>query len=269
MQAGEVKRDESGKNAEADAAQRKHGAVGSHAPEDVRERQMTRGRDRDARQTKSEDDGSQGYAKYGEARGRKSPVLLQQNAKRRANGKGAECGDAVPGNDFRNVLRADAPDSPHRSAGAGHAFPDAEQEASEKEKDEADKRTGIEEGGDKGKQAASGTSKKPEDHDAFGAEDVHHAPGARARKDGGDILGADDESCEDCSIAELQVDVHRENGEGDADGEVTDESEGYGRKNFGDAAAGKFRGARKRGGFRERIGGRGDGGVGHCEKANP
>ena len=65
------------------------------------------------------------------------------------------------------------------------------------------------------------------------------------------------------------MDVHRKNGEQDADGEVADEGEGNGGKDFGDGAAGMFAEARWSGGFRERFGCGGAGGVGHREESNP
>jgi len=81
-------------------------------------------------------------------------------------------------------------------------------------------------------------------------------------------LGADDESREDRAVTELQVNMHRENGERYADGEVADEGEGNGGKDSRNDAAGKFAGLRKRESVRERRCG-GGGGVGHREVSNP
>src|SRR6266403_705268 len=76
------------------------------------------------------------------------------------------------------------------------------------------------------------------DHgDALGTEDIHHTAYARARENGGDVLGADDESREKRAVAELQVNVHRENGERDADGQVADEGKGDSGKDSGNDAA--------------------------------
>ena len=269
MQAGEVKRDECGQNAKTNAAESENRTVRSDAPEDMREGKMPRRGYGNARQTERQRDGSQRDTKNHEASGREAPMLLQQNAERRSHGERAEGGHAIPGNDFCDVLGADAPDSPHGRARADHAFTDTKQEASEKEKREACERGGNEKGGGEGKEAAGGTSEKAEHHDALGAENVDQTPDARTGENGGDILGTDDESREDCAIAEPQVDVHRKNGERDADGEVADESERDGGKDLRNAAAGKFGGARRRSGFRERIGGGGGGGVGHREESDP
>ena len=81
-------------------------------------------------------------------------------------------------------------------------------------------------------------------------------------------MGADDESREDRAIAELQMNVHRENGERDADGQVTNEGEGDGGKNSCNHAAGKFAGAQNGGDFGKRSGGGGDG-VRHRSESNP
>ena len=54
---------------------------------------------------------------------------------------------------------------------------------------------------------AGGAGEEPIDDHAFGAAGVNHAAGARAGKNGGDVLRADDESGEDGAVAELQVSV--------------------------------------------------------------
>jgi len=268
MEFREIEADEGGQHPKADAAEGEHCAKGSDTPEDVREGKMLRRRDRDTRQTESERDGSQRYSKNCQACGGKAPMQLKQNAERCACGERAEGSDAAPGNDFGDVLGARAPDSPHDCASADHAFADAEQEAPQKQKRETDKRKGVEEGGGEGEGTACGTREKAEHCDALGTEDIHHTAYARARENGGDVLGADDESREKRAVAELQVNVHRENGERDADGEVADEGEGDGGKDSCDDAAGKFVGARKSGGVRERRSS-GGGGVGHNEESNP
>ena len=126
----------------------------------------------------------------------------------------------------------------------------------------------MEEGGGKRKKAAGGADEKAKYDDALGAEDVHHAADARARENRGDVLGADDQPREDGAVTEPQVDVNREDGEQDADGEVADEGEGDGWKNFGYGAAGKLSGTPNGGSFRKRSsGGRDD--VGHRQESNP
>src|SRR5271166_4122752 len=102
-----------------------------------------------------------------------------------------------------------------------------------------------EEGGSEDPGTAAGAGEEAVDYDAFGTEGVGHASCARSRKDGGYVLGADDESCEDSAVAELQVDVRRKNGERDADGEVTDKGEEDRRENLRGGAAGKFGWARE------------------------
>jgi len=269
MKIGEIEGDEGGENSEADSTEGQHGAMGSDAPENVLERKMSRRRDRNARHAKCEGDGSQRHGKNDQARGGESPMLLQQNAEGSANGEGGKRGDAIPGDDLGDVLRSDAADAPHRGARADHAFAHAEQQASEKQKREARGGGEMKEGRGKGKQAAGRADEQAEHHDALGAEDVDHAAYAGAGEDCGDILGADDQSGEDGAVAELQMDVHWENGEQDADGEVADKSEGNGGENFGDGAGGAFERARWGGGFWKRVSDGGGGGVGHREKPNP
>ena len=57
----------------------------------------------------------------------------KKNAEGRADGERAEGGDAVPGDDFCDVLGASASDAPDGGARADHAFADAEEEASDEE----------------------------------------------------------------------------------------------------------------------------------------
>src|ERR1700730_13260632 len=230
LHASEVKRNECCENAETNAAEGEHGAVGSDAPKDVREGQMPGRRDGNARQTESQRERSQRYAKDDDASGSKAPMLLKQNAERGAYGEGGECGDAIPGDDFGYVFGAGAPEAPHGGAGADHAFADAEQEASQEKNKQADEREGVEESGGKGEGAACCTCEKAEHCDALGTEDVHHAANARARENGGDILRADDQSRENGAVTELQANAYWEDGERDADGQVADEGEGDGRK---------------------------------------
>ena len=127
----------------------------------------------------------------------------------------------------------------------------------------------MKEGRGKGKQAAGGADEQAEHHDALGAEDVDHAADAGAGENGGDVLGADDQPGEDGAVTELKVDVHRENGEQDADSEVANEGEGDGGEDFGDGAGRPFERARWGGGFWKRVSDGGGGGVGHREKPNP
>jgi len=63
--------------------------------------------------------------------------------------------------------------------------------------------------------------------------------------------------------------VHWENGKQDANGEVADEGEGDGGKNFGDGAGRAFERAWLGGRFWKRVGDGGGGGVGHRKKPNP
>jgi len=266
MKMREIEGDECGENSEANSAEGQHGAVGSDAPEDVLERKMPRRRDRNTWHAECDGDGSQRHRKNNQARGGESPMLLQQNAEGSADGEGGKRGDSVPGDDLGDMLRADAADAPHGGSRADHAFAGTEEQASEEQKREAEGRGEMEEGGGKRKQAAGGADEQAEHHDALGAEDVHHAADAGAGENRGDVLGADDESREESAVTEPQVNVHREDREQNADGEVANEGEGNGGENFGDGATGKFAGARWGSGFQERIGGgRGGGGVGHRE----
>jgi hypothetical protein len=66
----------------------------------------------------------------------------------------------------------------------------------------------------------------------------------------------------------LQMNVHRENGERYADGQVADEGEGDSGKDSRNDTAGKFAGARESGSVRERRGG-GSGGIRHRAESNP
>src|SRR5262249_47922227 len=107
----EIESDESGQDAEAESAKGQRGAVRGDLPEDVRERQLLFGANRNARQAQGEKDRRQRQKKNEEAGGGESPALLKQNAERRAEGKRGEGGDAVPGDNFCDVRRAGAADS--------------------------------------------------------------------------------------------------------------------------------------------------------------
>ena len=238
MQLREIEGDKSGENAEAHAAKREGGAVRSNFPEDVGEGQMARRRSGDARKANGERDAGEGDAENQQADGCKSPSLQKKNAEWRADGKCTEGGDAVPGNDFCDVLGASASDAPDGSSRADHAFTDAEEEASDEEASDRESWGRNQEGGGESPEAAGGAGEESIDDDAFGAAGVNHAAGARAGKNGGDILRADDESGEDGAVAELQVSVRGKHGEGNADGEIADEGEGNGGKDLGDGAGG-------------------------------
>jgi len=217
---------------------------------------------------KSERDGSQRYSKNCQARGGKAPMQLKQNAKRGACGERAEGSDAAPGNDFGDVLGARAPDSPHDCASADHAFADAEQEAAQKQKRETDKRKGVEEGGGEGEGTACGTRERPSTAMRLGPRTSTIRPTRGRERTVATYWALMTSPARSVAVAELQVNVHRENGERDADGQVADEGEGDGGKDSGNDAAGKFVGARKSGGVRERRSS-GGGGVGHNEESNP
>jgi len=95
MEMREVETDEGGEHAEANAPERKYGAVRSDLPENMRKGEMPGGRDRHSRQTESKRDGGQRDGKNYQARGRKTTMLLKQNTERSAYGEGGECGDTI------------------------------------------------------------------------------------------------------------------------------------------------------------------------------
>jgi len=252
VELGEIESDKGGEDAEAHAAKGQSGAVGSDAPEDMREREMTRRGGRDARDAKGESDTSDGKENREQSDGGQSPTLEKEDAEGRSDGESPEGGDAVPGDDFGDVLGTGAPDAPNGGSRADHAFTDAEEEAAEEDERKGDGGRRSEKGSEEIAEAAGGAGEEAVDDDGLGAEVVDQTAGAGAGEDRGHVLRADDESGEDGAVAELQVGVGRKNGEGNADGEVADERKRDGGKDFEGGGEGRVGGGF--GGERGRVG---------------
>ena len=97
----------------------------SDPPENVCEGKMAWSRDRDARETKGKGDAGEGEQRGEHADMGESPALKEEDAEGRANRERTEGGDAVPGDNFGDVLGAGASDAPDGGACADHAFANA------------------------------------------------------------------------------------------------------------------------------------------------
>ena len=231
MPAGIKKRDEGGEYAVTDSAESQPHAVRSNTAKDMAEREVFAGSDRDRAFPVGQDE-AYGSDEHGEeADGSQTPLLVEDDAERRTERHGSVGADAVEGDDFGGAVLSGAGDAPKSGACGAETFSDAEHETAKNKNNEAKPVGAVQDGGTYEQSSAGGAgSHTPEDRN-FSTGAVRDSTGPGTASERGDVLDADDQPGQHRAVSHAEMDIRRQNGERQADGEIADESEIYEAEN--------------------------------------
>src|SRR5580698_123513 len=233
-----VEGDESGQDAVADAAEGQRHAVRSDSAQHIAKGKMLAGSDGRwafALGEEKTDGAEQGGQKPERSQ---SPVLIEDDAQRGAEGQAAIGGHAVIGDDFGSVLGSGTGDAPERRSGRAEALADAEREAAGNEGHESKRRVEAQRhSGQQEETAERGSCHAPENGYAS-SRVVRDAAGPGTAEKCGDVLDADDQAGEGGVETQLQMDKGGQDGQRQADREIADEGEVNVAENGPDRAAG-------------------------------
>ncbi len=232
MLGGVIQGDKRGDGAKADRAQRQGTAVGQHPAQYVHERQAHAGHDRCRLLVPGQQHADDRQQNNADAHAPQPEVTDQQHPQRCADGQRAITGDAVPRDNLGRVGGADAADSPADGARAHQAFRAAEDQSPDEQADQAEGRQAGKPRRQQHEHATQAATDQADQHRALAAQVIDDFSGIRAAEQRGQVLHADHQPGNHGAIAQLAMDIARQNGQGNTNVQVADKGEQHDRNNL-------------------------------------